>query len=140
MRTAIDTNIISAIWTDEPRADAVRTALLRARDEGSLVISPIVYAEISAHPRATAAFLERFLGETGIETDFVVSERTWREVANRFSRYAKRRRASRGGLPKRLLADFIVAAHALTQADRLLTLDSGNFYKRDFPDLRLLAF
>ena len=138
MRTAIDTNIISALWTDEPHADTVRLALLRARDEGSLVISPIVYAEISAHPSATPALVDRFLNETGVEVDFAVGERAWREVARRFSRYAKRRRVSRGGSPKRLLADFVVAAHALVHADRMLTLDSGAPYRRDFPELRLL--
>lgn len=137
MRTAVDTNIVSALWADEPDADAVRDALLRARDEGSLVISPIVFAEISAHPRATSKLVDSFLNETGIEVEFGLSERAWREVARRFSRYARRRRASRGGSPKRLVADFIVAAHALFHADRLLTLDSGAPYRRDFPELRL---
>lgn len=139
MRTAIDTNIISALWTGEPHADGVRVALLRARDEGSLVISPIVYAEISAHPRVTPRLVDRFLSETGIEADFIMSEPAWREVASRFSRYAKRRRASRGGSSKRLLADFMIAAHALVQADRLLTFDSGAAYQRDFPELSLLS-
>lgn len=139
MRTAVDTNIISALWADEPDADAVRRALLRARDEGSLVISPVVYAEVCAHPRATQTMVDGFLKETGIHPEFELSEQAWREVARRFAHYAKRRRASRGGSPRRLLADFIVGAHALVHADRLLTLDSGTIYRRDFPQLRLLT-
>jgi predicted nucleic acid-binding protein len=103
------------------------------------VISPVVHAEISAHPKATGHFVDRFLSEPAVEVDFTLKEQVWREGAYRFARYASRRRHSRGGSPKRLLADFVVSAHALVHADRLLTLDSGAWYRRDFPELRLLA-
>jgi predicted nucleic acid-binding protein len=36
-----------------------------------------------------------------------------------------------------LLADFLIGAHALVQADQLLTLDSTR-YSQDFPEVRLL--
>ena len=39
-----------------------------------------------------------------------------------------------GGAAKRLLVDFIIAAHALLRADRLMTLDASR-YARDFPRL-----
>ena len=58
-------------------------------------------------------------------------------AANAFVAYVQRRRQSRAGSPKRLLVDFIVAAHALHRADRLMTLDA-NRYRQDFPKLRLL--
>jgi predicted nucleic acid-binding protein len=54
-----------------------------------------------------------------------------------FAAYAKRRRRSRAGSPKRMMIDFMVAAHALLRADRLMTLDASR-YRRDFPMLRIV--
>jgi len=110
--------------------------LAEAHAQGGLVVSAPVYAELLAHPSASQHFVDQFLGETGISLDFDLDETIWRLWARSFSNYARRRRRSRGGSPKRLLVDFIVAAHAMLHADRLMTLDAER-YKRDFPDLKL---
>jgi predicted nucleic acid-binding protein len=52
--------------------------------------------------------------------------------------YAKRRRRSSCQGPKRLLADFIIGSHALSRADRFMTLDPKR-YAPDFPELKLLG-
>jgi predicted nucleic acid-binding protein len=114
-----------------------RTGARRAA-EGALVICPVVYAELLAHPKASPDFVDDFLAATDILIDFSIGESVWREVAARFAKYAVRRRASRGGSAKRLVADFVVGAHALIRADRLLTLDRSR-YSRDFPELELIA-
>jgi len=44
---------------------------------------------------------------------------------------------SRGGQRERVAADFLIAAHAFSQAERLLTRDRG-FYRVYFPRLRVL--
>jgi len=36
-----------------------------------------------------------------------------------------------------LLVDFLIGAHALVQADRLMTLDAKR-YQRDFPELKII--
>jgi predicted nucleic acid-binding protein len=137
LRTALDTNVLSALWSDEPSARGIESILFKARSEGGLVICAPVYCELLAHPSATRRFVQEFLGETSIRVDFLLDEDVWQRAADSFVTYAKRRRRSRGGSPKRMLVDFLVAAHALLRADRLLTLDASR-YRQDFPKLRII--
>lgn len=137
MRTAIDTNVFSAIWSGEPSAAMLVTQLGEARMEGALLISPFVFAELHAYPGATEAFIHGFLAATDVVTDLRLEERIWAETGRRYALYADRRRKSSGAGPKRLLADFLIGAHALVQADRLLTLDPHR-YSVDFPEVRLM--
>lgn len=137
MRTAIDTNVISALWSREPLATEIARRLGEARTEGGLVISGPVYAELLAYPKATEAFVGTFLADTGVVTEFDLGEEVWIEAGRRFARYAGRRRLAKGEQPKRLLADFIVGAHALAKADRLMTLDPVR-YEREFPELSVV--
>jgi predicted nucleic acid-binding protein len=133
MRTAIDTNVISALWSGEPASQGMAALLGRAQDEGGLVISAPVCVELLAHPRATLSILQQFLERTRMATDFLLDEAVWRAAGAAYAAYARRRR-SKDGEPKRLLVDFIVGAHALLKADRLLTLDRGR-YSLAFPKL-----
>jgi len=138
VRTAIDTNVISSLWSSEPLAGQVSRLLSDARAEGGLVICGVVYAELLAHPKATDEFVNEFLAATGVDIDFDLGEDAWREAGRRFAQYAVRRRAARGGSSKRLLADFLVGTHAFLQSDRLLTADGG-VYQQDFPELEIVA-
>ena len=136
MLTAIDTNVISALWSAEPAATGMATLLFEASKQGGLVIAAPVYAELRAYPRATPDFVDRFLADTGIRVAFTLSEAVWRRAGEAFAGHAARRRQARAGEPKRLLVDFLVGAHALLEADRLLTLDGGR-YRTSFPELVL---
>ena len=136
MRTSIDTNIFSALWSNESGASILAKRLGEAKQAGAVVVSGVVYAELLAYPTATEAFVNEFFERTGIDVDLRFDDGVWIEAGRRFARYATRRRKSKRDGAKRLLADFLVGAHALLQADRLLTLDPGR-YKLDFPELRL---
>jgi predicted nucleic acid-binding protein len=136
VRTAVDTNVISALWSLEPTASTIIQLLRQSRSAGSLVVCGAVYVELRAHPKANERFVDDFLARTDVQVDFDLEPSIWQEIARGFSNYAKRRR-SNSGQAKRLLGDYIVGAHALHRADRLLTLDTSR-YKADFPKLRLL--
>jgi predicted nucleic acid-binding protein len=136
MRTAIDSNVISALWSLEPAASGLIANLGDAKMEGGLVMCAAAYAELLAYPNATEPFVDKFLFDTGITVEFELGQAVWSEAGRRFARYAIRRRRSAREGPRRLLVDFIIGAHALTQADRLMTLDPRP-YNRDFPELKL---
>lgn len=137
MRTAIDSNALSALWSKVPLASKAAQILGDAKLEGGLVVSAPVYAELLAHPKASESFVNAFLTDTGIAVDFDLAQTAWLDAGRRFARYAKRRRRTAHEGPKRLLADFIIGAHVLAQADRLMTLDAQR-YERDFPELKLI--
>src|SRR5208283_6125072 len=132
MRTAIDTNIISTIWSGSAPSTHVASVLAQAANEGALVICAPVYVELMAYPNATGQYLDQFLASTRVEVDFVIDEPVWRETAQRFANYAHRRRKSGGGEARRLVVDFLIGAHASLHADRLFTFDP-RFYTQDFP-------
>lgn len=137
MRTALDTNILSIFWSDEPTALLIAGQLSNARAEGALVVCAPVFVELSAIPTGNAQRVEKLLREMNVAFDFELAEDVWRLAATSFAAYAARRRRSSGGSAKRLPADFIIASHALLQADRLMTRDA-NRYALDFPNLRLI--
>jgi predicted nucleic acid-binding protein len=60
----------------------------------------------------------------------------WQLAGDRFALYAERRRSSGAETPRRILADFLIGAHALLRADSLMTFDTG-FYARNYPELML---
>jgi predicted nucleic acid-binding protein len=137
LRTALDTNVISALWSGESAAQQLDWVLFQARAEGGLVICAPVYCELLAHPLATRRFVEGFLRETGIVVDYLLDEPIWQQAAASFAAYAERRRRSKSGTPKRLLVDFVIGAHALSSADRLMTLEATR-YQLAFPSLKLV--
>jgi predicted nucleic acid-binding protein len=137
MRTALDTNILSPIWSAAPAAAKVIEGLLRARSQGALVVCAPVFVELSAVPGLNVQSVREALRKTDIAIDFDLEEDVWRLAAETFSAYAVRRRRSGGGTPKRLLPDFVIASHAMLKADRLMTRDASR-YAQDFPNLRLI--
>jgi predicted nucleic acid-binding protein len=137
MRTALDSNILSSLWSNEPSAERVEAELRSARLQGGIVVCAPVYVELVAHPLVSPGFVDKFLAETTIAIEFDLDESIWRKAAEGFAAYVQRRRRSGGTSPKRVLPDFIIAAHAQLRADRLMTLDPAR-YKLDFPKLHLV--
>jgi predicted nucleic acid-binding protein len=138
MTTAIDTNVIVALWDAEDSLHRVaRAALDKAFNEGALVISGAAYAELMAAPGRSATFVDRFCEETGIAVEWEIGERAWRAAGAAFQGYTARRRKQKGAEARRILADFVIGAHALVSGYKLLTLDA-RMYQVPFPRLGIL--
>ncbi len=136
MRSSIDTNVISAIWTAQSNHLEAKTLLTGARDRGALVICGIVYAELLAHPFVEPATTETFLRKSAIEVDCSMDQAVWREAGVRYRAHAERRRRAKAGTHRRRVADFVIGAHALLRADCLITFNGSDF-RHDFPELLL---
>jgi predicted nucleic acid-binding protein len=113
MTTALDSNILSGIFSREPMALRLALALDIERENSDLVISPIVYCELLAHPAVDEAYILAFLSRNGVRIDFQFDDAVC------------------------FLADFFVGSHALLHADRLMTMDPKR-YRQDFPEVSLL--
>ncbi len=137
MTTAIDTNVVIALWDKDPTlSSAAQTALEAAFNRGSLVVAAPVFAELIAAPGRTEAFVGSFFEETGIAVDWDLDEPVWRSAGRAFQSYPERRRRQRDAGARRILTDFLIGAHAQNRGYRLLTLDE-RLYKAAFPSLTI---
>jgi predicted nucleic acid-binding protein len=106
MTTAIDTNILIALWNDDDTLNTLaRSALDSALGRGSLVIAAPVFAELLAAPSRNEFFLDSFCKDTGISVDWYLNESIWRVAGRAFQHYVTRRRKQRDSHPRGILAD-----------------------------------
>lgn len=139
MTTAIDTNVLVALWDeDETRDSFVRSLLDAAFERGNVVIAAPVYTELLGFPSRTEEFLDRFFQDTGILVDWDLNEPIWRAAGGAFQRYAARRRRQGEPGPRRIMADFLIGAHALRHGFSLLTFDD-RIYRAAFPQLVIVS-
>lgn len=131
MITALDSSVVLDVLTNSPRYSVLsESALRQASLQGQLVVSETVLAEIFP-ALGDAEQVRRFLSDWQIE--FVPSDVESAMLAGEmFSRYLRRGRER-----KRILADFLIGAHASVHADRLLARDRG-FLRDYFRDLKVV--
>lgn len=130
MITAVDTSVLLDVLTGDQRHGPASAAALReAMGEGALLASSVVWAETAGAFDDSAAALTA-LERLGVE--FVADDLQIATSAGRV--YRAYRRA--GGTRRRILPDFLIGAHALVRADRLLTRDPG-FYRSHFARLKV---
>jgi hypothetical protein len=123
MITAVDSSIILDVLTaDSSNAPASLAALRKASREGRLIVSESVVAEVRPAFESTALF-EEFLGDWGLE--FMPS-----------TLHSSIRAGEMLRQEGRIVPDFLIGAHALEHADRLLARDRG-FLRDYFPELAL---
>ncbi len=132
MTTAVDTNIFLGILIGgASEASLSRAALATCKSQGRLVTSVVCYAEL-ARQFATRRDLDEFLREPECRVQPL-------DAAAAFlgGQYFMQYRA-RGGEKTRIIADFLIAADAQLNADRLLTNDR-RFFGQNFPQLSVIG-
>lgn len=135
MIIAVDTNVLLDVLLHDPVfAARSEEALRQSSSEGSIVICEIVYAELAGlFPSRTA--LETFLKETGIQLVPSKTEVLWK-AGELWRKFCLERR-NKSATQRRILADFLIGAHALLQTEALLTRDQ-DFYRSTFSGLKVL--
>jgi predicted nucleic acid-binding protein len=139
MITAIDTNVLISLWTgDEDATLIARRALDAARSRGGLTICGPVYSELLAFPGRQTSLLENFLEDSSIEVGWEFDLEDWRAAGQAFQKSVSQRRKQSMEGPRRILADFMIGAHAARRSQSLLTFDK-TFYSKAFPALKLVG-
>jgi hypothetical protein len=128
----VDTCVLLDILTDNPTwSEWSATTVAAARDDGDLVINPIIYAEVSAG-------FERIEDVDAAlpVTDFRREPLPYQAgflAARAFVDYRRR-----GGARSSPLPDFYIGAHAAVSRYRVITRDTARF-RTYFPGVELLT-
>jgi predicted nucleic acid-binding protein len=130
--TLVDSNVLIDVWTsDSAWADWSTDALEAARDEGELVINPLIYAEVCV-PFDSLEVLELAMAPHLFKREALPWEAAF-PAAKAFEKYR-----SSGGARHAPLPDFYIGAHAEVRGYRLLTRDTQR-YRTYFPKVSLIA-
>lgn len=155
MIAAVDTNILLDILVaDKKHFEDSKALIDQHLLQGRLILSEVVYAELASQ-FASEPELNDFLTSTSI-TLVHSSPKALALAGERWAHYAKRKKnelqCTQCGRAvtvhckhcdtllsarQHIITDFIIGAHALVHADRLLSRDRG-FYKTYFKDVDLM--
>lgn len=130
---SLDTNIvISTLRPADANHARALAAVLREQPRG-LVLSPPVYSELRAGPNW--ATVQSWMSLTRVPVVWGMPQAVWDLAGQRQSDYVRMRRG--GTLPRRIAADFLIAAHAEHHGLDIMGFDR-TVYDSVFPDVTLI--
>jgi predicted nucleic acid-binding protein len=130
--TVVDSSVILDILTDDPGWAAWSgDALATASDSGTLVINPIIYAEISTGFDRVED-LDEAVPASGFDREPLPYQAGFL-AAKAFLSYRRK-----GGQRRSPLPDFYIGAHAAVSGYQLLTRDAAR-YRTYFPTVPLIC-
>ena len=131
MKTAVDSSVLFDIVKGASGAGAAQAALEAALTHGNLCVCAVVVAELGRY-FSDEQDLREFLAACQIDHDPLSMEAAL-EAARIMRVYARNK-----GPRERVAPDFLIGAHAIQQADALLTNDAG-FFRNYFAALKVIA-
>ncbi len=130
---SLDTNVLLAAFNP---LDAFHGRVLEVLDRIAAeprVICPVVYAELRASGEWEG--LRLFLERAAVEVVWDMPEAVWERAGMAMGEYARLMRG--GALPRRVVADFLIGAHAEYHELAVATFDRV-VYETAFPKVQLL--
>ncbi len=131
MKTAVDSSVLFDIVKGAPGAAAAQAALEAALAHGGLCVCAVVVAELGRYFTGNEALLA-FLSDCQIDHDPMSMDAAL-GAAGIMRGYARNK-----GPRERIAPDFLIGAHAMFQADALLTTDGG-FFRHYFKGLPIVT-
>ena len=128
---AVDSSVLLDILTEDAKFAAASAEVVeQALGNGGLVVCDAVVAEVQTMLDTSESAMD-VLNEYGIHY-----LPTTEQAAVRAG-FMQRRFRDRCGRRERVVADFLIGAHAMMQCDALITRDAG-FYRDYFKGLRVI--
>ena len=131
---SLDSNVVlSALNSNDVNHGRALKALNQNASQ-AYCICPVVRAELRAS--GSWAAIDAWLSLQGVSVLWEMPEAAWDNAGEAFGKYSKLRKT--GTWPRRLVADFLIAAHAQFHELEMLTFDDTVF-KAGFPSVTLQA-
>ncbi len=128
---AVDSSVLVDVLAGDPRfADVSLASLGEALAASDVVVCDAVVAEIHTLLAGSESTME------GLSSLGIRYLPTSEQAAVRAG-HMQRRFRDRGGRRERVVADFLIGAHALLQCDALVTRDAG-FFRDYFKGLKVI--